>query len=58
MPERYTPQLSEENVRRLYHLKQSTGKTMVRLLNEIVDAHFTGGDTSPTPSPDDQGENA
>ena len=56
MPERYTPPLSEENVRRLYHLKQSTGKTMVRLLNEIVDAHFTRGDINPTSPPDDQGD--
>jgi predicted DNA-binding protein len=58
MPERYTPQLSEENVRRLYHLKQSTGKTMVRLLNEIVDAHFTEGDINSDPHSDDQGDDA
>jgi hypothetical protein len=58
MPERYTPQFSEENVRRLYLLRQSAGKTMVRLLNEIVDAHFARDDINPTLHPDDQGENA
>jgi hypothetical protein len=45
-------------VRRLYHLKQSTGKTMVRLLNEIVDAHFTEGDINSDPHSDDQGDDA
>ena len=56
MRERYTPPLSEENVRRLYHLKQSTGKTMVRLLNEIVDAHFTRDNTNLIPHPEDKGD--
>ncbi len=40
MRQRYTPQLSEENVQRLYRLKQTSGRSMVRLLNEIVDAYF------------------
>ena len=37
---KYTPQLSEKNIRRLYALKQQSGRSMVRLLNEIVAAYF------------------
>ena len=40
MRQRYTPQLSEENVQRLYRLKQTSGRSMVRLLNEMVEAYF------------------
>ncbi len=38
----YTPQLSEENVRRLYRLKQQRRRSMVSLLNEIVGKYCTG----------------
>ena len=40
MPPRYTPQLSAENIRRLYHLKQTTRRPMTTLLNGIVAAYF------------------
>lgn len=36
----YTPQLSADNVRRLYHLKETTRRSMVSLLNEIVEEYF------------------
>lgn len=39
---RYTPQLTEENVRRLYHLKQKCRRSMASLLNEIVGKYCSG----------------
>jgi hypothetical protein len=36
----YQPVMSEENVRRLYHLKLEKGRPMTRLLDEILNTHF------------------
>jgi hypothetical protein len=49
---RYTPQLSEENIRRLYNLKQQCGCSMVRLLNEIVSAYFAARHDETAPADD------
>ena len=48
----YTPQLSEENIRRLYVLKQQCGRSMVRLLNDIVSAYFAANHDEATPGND------
>jgi hypothetical protein len=52
----YTPQLSEENIRRLYALKQQCGRSMVRLLNDIVSAYFAAHDNEATPENDQRKE--
>ena len=36
----YQPVMSEENVRRLYFLKQEKKKPMTRLLDQILDEYF------------------
>jgi len=38
----YTPQLTEENVRRLYRLRQKCRRSMASLLNEIVGTYCAG----------------
>jgi hypothetical protein len=52
----YTPQLSEENIRRLYTLKQQCGRSMVRLLNDIVSAYFAAHRDEATPENDQRKE--
>ena len=44
----YQPEISEDNIRNLYHLKIAVKKPMTRLINAILDAFFhqleeTGG---------------
>lgn len=36
----YSPQLSEENVRKLYHLKLEKRRPMTRLINQILNEYF------------------
>jgi mRNA-degrading endonuclease RelE of RelBE toxin-antitoxin system len=36
----YQPEMSEENVRRLYYLKVEKRKPMTKLLNQILEEYF------------------
>lgn len=45
----YSPKISEENVIRLYHLKQKLKRPMTKLVNDILNQYFNqkqiGGNT-------------
>lgn len=36
----YQPRMSDENVRRIYELKERTGRPMTEILNEIIECSF------------------